>query len=500
MRWNPFKKTPTQDTQPEQEAKPRSKKNYYRDFMAAKSNTLFSRWKTVDDEINIDIHNNVDAVRARARDLAKNNDYIKRYQQLLVQNVIGCGIRLQVRSRDADGSLDAVANTAIEQAWNTWTRKGVPTVDGRLSWYDVEQKVMKNVPIDGEMFIRFHRVNNEFKIELIGSEYIDIELNKTLPNDGRIIMGIEQDKFYRTVAYWVLTRPAHPLSEPSTREHMRIPASQMIQIDLSEFTNQYRGFPWIASSMRPLKLLDSYRESELVAAKVGAAQMGFFTSDTGEMFVPDDKEGADDEEGNLVMEVDPGTFRQLPKGMNFSSFTPEHPTTAYNNFVQEILRSIASGLGVSYNSLANDLTSVNFSSLRHGALEDRDRYRTLQKWIIDTLHQRVFERWLEFSLLTGKIQLPADKFDKFNNVIWQPRGWQWVDPQKEASANKEMLRMGAKTLTKITAEQGWDLEDTLLERQRELQLIEQHGLTELLEAGLDVEVEQEPEPVRPEDE
>jgi capsid protein len=62
----------------------------------------------------------------------------------------------------------------------------------------------------------------------------------------------------------------------------------MIHAFLPERAMQTRGAPWMSPVIADLKMLNGYREAELVAARVGASKMGFFTSPTGDGFTPDD--------------------------------------------------------------------------------------------------------------------------------------------------------------------------------------------------------------------
>ncbi|MBK7121299.1 MAG: phage portal protein [Comamonadaceae bacterium] len=69
------------------------------------------------------------------------------------------------------------------------------------------------------------------------------------------------------------------------------------------------------------------------------------------------------------------------------------------------LRSIASGMGVTYHGLANDLEGVNFSSIRSGTLEERDAWMVLQDWFAEAFLRPVFGEWLSWSLTKGAIRL-----------------------------------------------------------------------------------------------
>ena len=226
------------------------------------------------------------------------------------------------------------------------------------------------------------------------------------------------------------------------------------------------------TAIRRLNMLGGYEEAELIAARVAASKMGFYTSPDGDQYAGDDYDTA----GNLVSDVEPGSFEQLPAGMSFESFDPQHPTTAFDSFVRAALRGASAGLNVSYHTLANDLEKVNFSSIRSGVLEEREQWRVLQSWMCEQFCDPIFRRWLRSALTTGALALPPDKYDKFTEVQWQPRGWSWVDPLKDQKANAEGVALGVMTRQDIAAAQGKDLEEIFEQLQREKSLAEQYGL------------------------
>ncbi len=167
----------------------------------------------------------------------------------------------------------------------------------------------------------------------------------------------------------------------------------------------------------------------------------------------------------------------LPAGVEFKPFDPQHPSTAFRDFEKAMLRGIASGLGVSYTSLANDLEAVSYSSIRQGLLEERDFWRTVQFWMIEHFCQPVYERWLRQALDAGALNLPATKYFKFRSTQWVPRGWQWVDPRNEAEAQIVAINNGLMTRTQALAERGLDIEDVMRERQAEEEIISSFGVT-----------------------
>jgi lambda family phage portal protein len=223
-------------------------------------------------------------------------------------------------------------------------------------------------------------------------------------------------------------------------------------------------------------MLNGYLEAELVASRVSASKMGFYVSLTGDSIAGAQYDGQDMDDYEPITEASPGTFDQLPAGVDFKTWDPDHPVNAFEAFTLAILRGVSSGFGRSYVSIANDLRSVSYSSIRKGDLEDRDNYRTLQTFSIEHFNQTVFERWLKMALTTQAVKLPLSKYDKFNSAVWQPRGWAWVDPLKEIKANVEAVKSKFKSMQDVAGEQGRDIGDVFEALQAEIKLAEKYGL------------------------
>jgi hypothetical protein len=167
--------------------------------------------------------------------------------------------------------------------------------------------------------------------------------------------------------------------------------------------------------------------------------------------------------------------------MNF--FAPNRPNSALDPFMRYMLREVAAGVGVSYESLSRDYSQSNYSSSRLALLDDRDLWRMLQLWFIRSFRMECHREWLQQAVLARALpsisveQYAADPL-KFEAVRFKPRGWSWIDPQKEADARKTAVRAGFDTITNVIAEtaNGRDLEDVLRERRRELDLAAKFNL------------------------
>lgn len=448
-------------------------------FAGAQQNRLTQEWVvsavSPDDEVRGDMR----LLRGRARELSRNSPHVGQYQNLLLSNVLGShGMTLQAQVLDGRGNVDKKTSEMIEAAWEDYW-SGPVSADGKLTGDLFEQLQLQTAAIEGESFTHT-LMGAEFRhgiaVQGIDPDMIDETYHRGgVGPDPEVRMGVEIDQHGRPLGYWIWDRPMYMTYLPGQipRGRYKIPASEMLHHYRPHRANQTRGVTWLARAMFALKMLDGYTEAELVAARTAAAKMGFLQW-------KDPALGNSDDAKPVTMEANPGSIEELPPGMEFQEWAPQHPNTAYGTFVQGILRSVASALGVNYNALANDLVGVNYSSMRAGLLIERELWQMLQGWWIRSFRQPMFEQWLQAATLSGALRLPNADWRQYAAVRWVPRGWDWVDPLKDSEADEVALRLGLTSRRRILAEQGLDFSDVLDELAEEKKLAAAAGV--LIEA------------------
>ena len=453
-------------------------------FHAANTGNMYANWIPSNTTANIDIKRDLKSIRARSRDLMANDDYAKKFKRMLKTNVVGShGIKLQNQAKDANGELDKKANKTIEEKFKLWCKKGICDVTGQYSFIDIQKMVIGTLAEDGEVLVRKVKGYDNpfgFALQLLEADHLDEQFNDA---DRNIMMGIEYDQWNKPIAYWL--HKSHPGNQTlqrrdTTRE--RIPADEIIHLFMPLRISATRGVPWMHTAMTRMKMVNGYEEAELVGARLGASKAGFYIqkpNEAGEY--TGDGTGAN---GSFVNEVSPGDFEVLPQGFDFKAYDPQHPNAAFKDFMKVVLRGISSGLDVSYNTLANDLEGVNFSSLRSGKLEERDVWKELQGWMGEHLLDDVFSSWLDMALLTATVPLPYFKYDKFDNPSWLGRGFAWVDPYKDMLANILAKKEGLKTDTQIANDMGLDLEEIYQQLAKEQELRKKYDITTMSEAEI----------------
>ena len=482
-----------------------------RGYMGASNDRLVADLNTLmaDASGNAEVRMSLRTMRRRSRDLANNNEWVKRFLQLLRDNVVGPrGFNLQskiYKSRKVNGvaELDTGANDVIEDAYAAHSKLGTFTACGTLSRGAFERLVITCVARDGEAIIeklvgqQFGRFGLAWRA--LDPDLLDEQLNLprggAYPGMGRledgneVRMGVERNQFGRPVAYWFYS--VHPGDDQgnSLVRHRRVPADRVIHAfvrdDLRPDTT--RGVPWVFTAIRRMSMLGGFEEAALVNARQGASKMGFYKRPAAEAAPigsgtvnADGDEVADgeDADGSLYTEAEPGVFGVLPAGWDFTTYDPTYPNEATDPFVKAMLRAFSSGVGLTYNTIGNDLAGVSLSSMRHGANQDRDTYESVQQWFKDQVCCPQFEAFLDLGLVLGQIgRLPPDGFDRFNKPRFVARPFRSPDPQKDVAANAQKVALGVTSRTRICAEDGVEFEEVLEELAQEEAMAKALGVT-----------------------
>ena len=453
-----------------------------RSFSAAANNNLTSSWGTQPASINSHLFRQLKTIRARSREQSYNNDYARRFVSMAKSNIIGPrGVVLRSQVAFAKGKPDGPARDAVEGAWRRWGR--VCDVSGQNNWAQFQRLVLGTAAIDGEAIVRERRGTRHnqfgFGLELVDAELLDVQLNEELPGGHIVRMGVELDEYRKPVAYYFIdpAKSVHNSYYTGSNKHVRVPATEIHHLYLQEYPGQARGLPWMATALLRLMMLGAYEEAALVNARTGASKLGVITSEGGD-FSGDDS----DDDGPIVDAGEPGSWFQLREGESIDAYDPTYPTGEFPDFVKACLRGIASGLGVHYNILANDLEGVSYSSIRQAVIEDQEIWKCMQDWFTDSFVTPVFDSWVYESLINGAIDingtpLPFENIWRYKRAAWQPRRWNWIDPLKDVQANIAAIDAGLRSRSDVIREQGNDPEDVWAEIESENELMEEHGVS-----------------------
>jgi len=455
----------------------------FRMYAGAKQSRLTSGWGQTITSADSELSTSLRVLRARSRSLIRDASYAKRAKIIVVNNVVGPGIGMQAQVKTVRDVLNDRINDDIEATWGEWTNANTCHTGGVLHFPDIERLAMGQVFETGEIFIRKHYrsfggSSIPFALEVIEPERVVDEFQPSAFVSNAVVrMGIESDEFRRPLGYWI--RRLHPgeikYSATETDAIDRIPADQIIHLKVTDRWPQTRGEPWLHSVIRKLNDIDGYTEAEIIAARAAASYMGII--ETREEY------GQTTETGSKEITLEPGIVERLDPGDKFNFISPNRPNSNIDPFMRLLLREIAAGVGTSYESLSRDYSQSNYSSSRLALLDDRDLWRVIQTWFIRNFRTILHREWLQQAILSKSIKtISAEQFgmdpQKYTAVRFKPRGWTWIDPEKEVTAFKEAIKAGFTSTTEVIALTGGgkDIEDVLDDRRHELDMMEEKKL------------------------
>lgn len=447
-----------------------------RAYEGAGANRLTGDWSAMGTSADSEIITSLRILRSRSRQLVRDNPYAKQIVRLLMNNVIGSGIGLQAQVVNARGKLQTAVNDSIEQEFSDWTERDTCHTAGLLGLMDIERLVMAQMVTAGEAIVRkvrrpFGRGEIPLALEVIEADrLLDQWQTARAPNGNAIRLGVEIDQWHRPVAYWF--SPSHPgdyqftTFQPSA--FLRVPAEDILHLYIIDRWPMTRGEPWFHSVMRGMHDVAGTEEALVVRARAAANIVGFIRS-------PESVAADAVVKDRRLVDTEPGTWQMLLPGEDVAAFNSVTADPSTEPFLRYMVRKMGVGTGISYEEVSRDYTSASYSSIRGGMLGDRDMYRVLQAFVVRTLRRDLHREWTDAAVLVGKTKIGADYYSnprKYLAARFKPRGWSWIDPQKEVLAYKAAVRNGFMTAADVIAQTSADsdIEDVFKGRRAELDM------------------------------
>jgi len=433
-----------------------------RRFEAAAKSRRTAHWNSPGTDANSANSGAIQTLRNRSRDMVRNDGYAARAVSAIVEHTVGTGIVMKPTGK-AKGKVKAAAD-----AWKIWADSTACDYDGRHDFYGLQALAFRSVVESGEVLIRRVRTTDAIplKLQVIECDYLDHLKNERLDSGGYILQGVEHDRTGARVAYWLFEQ--HPGdatvgSAGASATSKRFNAVDILHVYRQDRPGQIRGTPWIASVAVTLKDLSDFEDAQLMRQKV-ASSWALFIHDTE---APLDPTGST---APIIDKVEPGLIEILPPGKDIKFASPPG-VDGYSEHVNQLLRRVAAGMGISAAALTGDLSQVNFSSGRMGWLEMQ---RNIEAWrwriLVPVLCDRVWG-WFTEAAFLGGYQLQGVL------PVWTPPRREMIDPNSELTAQVNAIRAGVTTLSEVIRSNGYDPAEVLSERAEDDALLDKLSIT-----------------------
>ncbi len=449
------------------DSKPRSG-GTSRSYGAANRNRGNSDWITTPTTSNYETYTSITALRARARQMCRDDAFFRKFLQMAESNVVGqAGIQLDPRAYlpGDKKQLNKDLNDRVKKAFWEWASDPANcSITGKLDFAAQQRLFVRTFVRDGEALSTKHYAGPwGFQLKFIDPTYLDEFFNGKTNGGNRVIMSVEVDAFDRPVRYW-LTQPSTDSMFFQTTSQNRIPVSASDIIHafvVIDDESQVRGITHFAAALLTGKNRGEFAKSVLLQAKMTAMAGGFLIPpvDDNNQYTGEDSQGREQ-----APEIDwkPASMPELPPGYEFKEFDPKQPTQNHPAYMKTLISELAASFGVHYFSLAGDMEAVNYSSARVGLGEERDGiWRIMQDFVITHFCTPVYQEWLLSAMASGKLKLSAKEYEAVKIPYWQPRGWDYIDPLKEINAQLIGVESGLLTVSGILSKRGGDLRDHL---------------------------------------
>ena len=398
------------------------------------------------------------SLRERSRDLVRNNPLAAHAVQVLVNNLVGPGIRPRAKSGNK------ARDKKVDKLFEAWSASC--DAHGHTDFYGMQALAVREMVEGGDVFAvqrpltraRRQRGQVPLEIELFEAEHLD-ESKQALSgeNGRRISAGIEYDATGRRAAYWML--PEHPGDAGAhwrgPDSSVRLPVEQVAHL-FERQRIQSRGVPWGAPAMQAIRDHGDWQLAEMVRKKTEACLVGVVLGDDNstDMSVGPMIEDAD---GNAVETFRPGMLAYARGGKEVKFNQPGHAGgIAEWNRVQ--MHIIAAGFRVPYALMTGDLSQANFSSNRAGLNEFRRMIDLLQwQMVIPMFCNRVWAWFCDAAFTAGLIDTPDVP------VEWAPPRFESVNPKQDAETDVIEVRAGFTSRSAKISARGYDPVATLEE-------------------------------------
>lgn len=416
-----------------------------------------------------------DEVRARARDLERNSDFMNAVAGAFKRNVVGGGYFVQAKTEDTDLNKD------IEKAWKKWCKKQNCDVTETQSLNQMIRMAVERKKIDGGvLFVKRYLKGGSvpFKLQMIEVDELDSSVMQPKNSANKVVGGIEYNEYNKAVGYYIRQ---YDLNGYATSQPEYVDAKNVIFYFTKKRPSQLREMSDMAQTIPRIRDVNEFMMAVAVKERIEAC-LSIFIKKTvpttglgrGGSAASSDKTSYD---GKLLS---PGMIKELNVGDEIQVVNPTGQGADATSFTKLQQRLIGAGQGLSYEATSRDMAEATYSSARQGMIEDGLTYEEEKELLLEVLDE-IYETFVISAVLCGAIIIKDfwENTEVYLNHDWTQEPKAWIDPQKESNANKTALQTGQKTFKQIAAENGRDWRDQI------------NDIAEVLEYGREVGVDME---------
>ena len=443
-----------------------------RGYDAAGNGRINSGWRVTNESAEATDKYSRDIVRARARDLERNSDIAQAVLHAYKRNVVGKGYPL--RATTGNDELDK----RIEKAWKRWCKARNCDVTGEQSFNEILRMMVERKKVDGGMIVLYRHTRGgvvPFKLQCLEVDELDKTQATPHQQGNRVVGGIEYNQYRRPVGYWIRQYDIEgwQLAEPAFIE-----AKDVFFYKSKHRPSQLREMSDMSPTITRVRDTNEFITAVAIKERI-AALVGLVIKKT----LPSGGTGRSSWNGKggqvdySDKKMTPGMIMELGAGDDVEVVDPKGAATDATAFLKTQQGLIGAGQGLSYEAVSRDMSGATYSSARQNALEDENTY-TEEIELLTAFMSEVYENFLISGVLSGLFHVPDfwERKEDYMDHSWVKAPKKWIDPSKEATADKIALQSGQKTFQDLQAEKGKDWKEAIDELAEVLEYGRQKGI------------------------
>lgn len=398
-------------------------------------------------------------IRLECRDLWRNNEIVRGAVDRFTAYAVWTGIYPQPQTSSTDWNKATAS-------W--WEQIYVPTADYRqlngVDLISLQRLTISHRILDGDC--GFILLDNG---QLQAIEADRITTPQELNTDKNIVEGVRRTTTGLVLGYYVCNRNGQGTIDKTKYAYIRrenfVHCFNPIRID------QIRGISDLAPAINKLRDYDETDKYVLNKIKLDAMQQFKRKTESG---LPNErmrgsytKTGTDGKDAERVSKSEQGTTHWLRPNEEMDAFESKTPNGEYVPYLKHELQAIACCLNISYEILMLIFTEGSFSSQRAALIHNRHTFMEWHDWVSCSFMNRIYN-WRIAKAINNR-ELPPAPVDTRGISEWWKKSWSlphfdWVDPEKQARADKERYNMGTDSITSIVNSMGRDRDEVFAEK------------------------------------
>ncbi len=443
-----------------------------RGYDAAGRGRLNSGWRVTNESAEMTDRYGRDVVRARARDLERNSDIAQAVLHAYKRNVVGKGYTL--RALTENDELDK----RIEKAWKRWCKARNCDVTGEQSFNEILRMMVERKKVDGGMIVLYRYTTGgvvPFKLQCLEVDELDKTQATPHQRGNRVVGGIEYNQYRRPVGYWIRQ---YDIEGWQLAEPVFIEAKDVFFLKTKHRPSQLREMSDLAPTITRVRDTNEFINAVSVRERIAAClavliKKALPSGGAGRSSA----KGPDGRVDYAGKKLAPGMMLEMGPGDDAQIVDPKGAATDATAFLKTQQGLIGAGQGLSYEAVSRDMSSATYSSARQNAIEDENTYIE-EIELLTAFMSEVYENFLISGVLSGLFYISDfwEHKEDYMDHSWVKTPKKWIDPAKEANADKIALQSGQKTFQDLQAEKGKDWKEAVDELAEVLEYGREKGI------------------------